>query len=160
MTETTWVSFRTLFSCFPLTEFSHFPFFAGFSPFLTLGYWLLFPLVRSRPWGFASSLSDQNDVLLMSSVWNSSVVRCFEYSLVHTEPIQSEAEQNPEILTNPPGPFPKVFHLRLTELRPILSRIPEHHHSVSVYWIDLMNLVQLHKLQWVENVNVCNLPPS
>ena len=30
----------------------------------------------------------------MSSIWNGSVVRCFEYSLVHTEPIQSEAEQN------------------------------------------------------------------
>ena len=30
----------------------------------------------------------------MSSLWNNPVVRCFEYSLVHTEPIQSEAEQN------------------------------------------------------------------
>ena len=38
MTETTWVSFRTLSNCFPLMAFSHFPLHADFSIFLTLGY--------------------------------------------------------------------------------------------------------------------------
>ena len=38
MTETTWVSFRTLSNCFPLMAFSHFPLHADFSIFLTLGF--------------------------------------------------------------------------------------------------------------------------
>ena len=61
----------------------------------------------------------------MTSILNSSVARCFEYSLVHTEPIQSEAEQNPAILncTNPPGPFPQVFHLLVVELGTTLNII-------------------------------------
>ena len=78
----------------------------------------------------------------MSSIWNGSVVRCFEYYLVHTKPIQFDMT-----CTNPPGPFPEVFHLRLTELGPILYRNPEHHHSVSVYWIDLIDIFQLQKLR-------------
>ena len=37
MTETTWVSFRTLSSCFPLIAFSHFPLNVSFLSFLTVG---------------------------------------------------------------------------------------------------------------------------
>ena len=71
----------------------------------------------------------------MFSIWNSLVVRCSECSRVHTDPIQSEAEQNPVILTcvNPPEPFLRVFHLLLMEFGPIMYRNPERHRSVSVY---------------------------
>ena len=76
---------RTLSNCVPLKAFSQFPFFAGFSPFLTLGYCpsLIF---RSGLWSCAFPLSDQYDVLFLSSTWSSLVVRYFEHSLVRTEP--------------------------------------------------------------------------
>ena len=52
------------------------------------------------------------DVLLLPSIWKSFVVRCFEHSLLHTEPTQFEVKLNPVILTciNPPWPFLSVFY--------------------------------------------------
>ena len=150
MTETTRVSFRTLSNCFPLVAFSHFPLYAGFSPFLTLGYCSSF-----HHFVPGSSLSDQYDVLPLFSLWNSLVVRCFENSLVLPKPIQSDAKQNPVILTcvNPPRPFLWVLHLLLTELGPILCRNLERYRPLSVYRVDLIDLVQLHELQWPENAH-------
>ena len=95
---------------------------------------LLCPTLRSWLWSFASSLSDQYDVLLVSSSCSSLVVRCFENPFVHTEPIQSGAEQDPAILTcfKLPRPSPSIFHELPTELGRFLSRNLERHYSVSV----------------------------
>ena len=68
-------------------------------------------------------------------------------------PIQSDAERNPAILTcfNLPGPMLQEFHLLLVELDPIKYGKLEHHHSVSIYCTDLIDLVLLQKLRLQEN---------
>ena len=98
---------------------SHLPIHAGFFPFKLL---VTAPL---------STISFQALKFRVLIVWSISVFRCFEYSLVHTKPTQSQAEQNPAIfdLCNTRGPSPWVFHLLPVELGPILHRNPERHNS-------------------------------
>ena len=89
---------------------------AGFSPFFD-SWWLNpFPQHRSEPWSFDFSSSDQFEVLhLLSSILNNSAVS---------------------------GSF---LIVQITELDPILCRNLERHRSVSVHWIHLRDLVQLHE---------------
>ena len=79
------------------------------------------------------------EVLQKSSILDNSVVHCFEQSLDHTKPIQSEAEQNPAILTrvNLSGPFPQEFRMLIMELGPIERRHLERRHSASVFRTNL-----------------------
>ena len=144
---------------FPLMTLSHLdP--RCLSPFLTLGDWSSF---HCFVLGFEVSSSHHQINMKFYSCLQSWIVRWFDVSniLVNREPIQSDAEQNPAILTclNPPRPFPLAFHLLPVELGPILYRSPERRHSVSVYRIDLIDLVQLLKLRWLID-HVGNMPPS
>ena len=114
---------------------------------------LLSQQLRSGLWNFELSSFDQYEVLQMSSILNNSVVHCFEQFLGRTKPRESEADQNPAILTwkNPPGSHRNAFRSPIIELGPIERRNLGRRHSVSVYWTNLRVLVLLHKLRLHEN---------
>ena len=103
---------------------------------------------KTRPF-LAREANCIHDLWALSSHQSSQVVHCFEHSLAHTQPTQSEPEQNPAMFTwkKLPEQFPLEFHLRLTELGPTLYRNLERHHLVSVGWMDLKDLAQLHELR-------------
>ena len=153
MTETTRVSFRTLPICFPLTAFSHFRLNVGLLSFSSLGYCSSFHSFIPDSDVLGSHRLIHFDVLQMPSILNNSVAHCCEQFLGHPKPIQSDAEQNPAILTYTilPGPFLKVFRLLIKALGRIVHRNPGRHRSVDVYWTDLTILVLLHQLQLHEN---------
>ena len=111
---------------------SHFPLNVGFLSFFTLGYCSFLNYFVSDS---EFSSFDLREVLHMSSIWNSSFAICFEQSLDHTKPRQSEAEQSPAILTCAilQGSLPWEFHLLIIELGPIERRNLERRHSASVY---------------------------
>ena len=94
MTETTWVSFRTLSNCFPLA-ISHF-----------LLRWLLSSSRLLVTAHLSTVLPDQYDVFLMSSLL-SRVLQFFVSNVLLFMPFFLT-------WTTPPGPFTYVFHLRLT----------------------------------------------
>ena len=114
---------------------------------------LLSPQFRSGLWSFKFSSLDHNEAFQLFSIWNSSVAFCFEKFLGRTRTTQSEAGQNPAILTCTilPGPFPLEFHLLITVHGPIERRNHGHRRSTSVCWIDLTIHVLLHKLRLLEN---------
>ena len=89
----------------------------------------------------------------MFSIMNNLSVLCFVQFLDHTEPIQSEAEQNPVIFTCIilPRLYPYVFHLLLTVPDPIVRLNLGHHHFGDVCCTSLRVLVLLHKHQLHEN---------
>ena len=76
----------------------------------------------------------------MSSIFDNLFAHCFVLSLGPRKPIQSEAEQNPE-----------VSRSLIVELGPILRRNLEHHHAVDVCGTEVRVLVPLHTLQLHEN---------
>ena len=119
------------------------------------GSWLLLLSQRSRSglWSFEFSSTDPFEVLQLSSILNSSVAHWFVQFLGRTKPIQSDAAQNPALLTCIilPGPFLLVFRLLTKELDAIVHRNPGRRRSVDVFWTDLTILVLLHKLRLDEN---------
>ena len=148
MTETTWVSFGTLSMCLPLKTLLHFPLNVDF-----LSWLILFPQLRSRLWSFEFSSSDQYEILQTSSIVNNLSAHCFEQFLGRTKLRESEAEQNPAILTwkNPPGSHRNAFRSLIIELDPIEGRNLGRRHSVSENWTNLRVLVLRHKLRLHEN---------
>ena len=136
MTETTWVSFRTLSMCLPLKTLSHFPFKIGLLSFFDSWCLLLSPQLRSGLWSFEFSS------LKTFSIVNNLSVHCFEQFLGRTKPRQSEAEQSPVILTCTilRGSHLTAYRLLIIEFDPIERR------SLG-YGINLRVIVLLHKLQ-------------
>ena len=102
---------------------------------------LLFPLFRCRLWTFRvpHCLTNMTSYCCLQSGIAWWFVVSNIHSLVRTEPILSDAEQNPAILTcfHLPGPFLLVFHLLLIELGPIVCRNLERHHPPNVFWTNL-----------------------
>ena len=155
VTETRWISFRTLSIRFPLIAFSHSPLSVGFPPFVTLGYCTTFKPFRSKLWNFLSSLLNQYIALPLSSVWNSSAVYCFEYFSCSymANTVWSWTESCNFNLHKPSRIISVGISFAVNGHDPILHRNPEHRHCVSVFWTNLTGPVQLHKLQWLENAH-------
>ena len=99
VTETTWVSFLNIVHV-PSTE-NTLPLSSLRRLSFLLDTWLLilFQQLRSGPWSFEFSSSEQYEVLQTSSIVNKSSAHYIGQFLGQTKPTQSEAEQSPVILT-------------------------------------------------------------
>ena len=115
----------------PSTEkLSYFPLNTGFLSFMTL---VTDPLSTTslRALKFPFSSCSQYEVSLQFLIAYSLVTHCFEQFLDRTRPTQSEAEQNPVILTSIflPGPRLEAFHSLIMVHDPILHPNLGHRHS-------------------------------
>ena len=146
MTETTRVSFWTLFRCFPLKAVTHFPLNVGFLSFLTPGY-------CSSINHFAPGSEVSSSHLLI----NTKSYRCLQswitgLSSVPYNFLVIQCQYSLKLNRILPGTYLWVSRLLKAVPDPIVRRNLEHHHSVDVCWINLKVLVPLHTLRLHENV--------